>query len=64
MTTFLFLQSQGADAGLKVGEENWEPASFEIIPNSLKLKGKRVRMHPCEPDWHNRKTSVEDLTHR
>lgn len=32
-----------------MGEENWEPASFEIIPISLKLLRKRVGMHPCEP---------------
>lgn len=43
------VESQGADTELKVGEENWEPASFEITPISLKLKGRRVGMHPCEP---------------
>lgn len=42
-------KNPGADIGLRVGEENWEPASFEIIPTSLKLKGNRVGMHPCEP---------------
>lgn len=39
-------ESQGSDTELKVGEENWEPASFEITPISLKLKGRRVGMHP------------------
>lgn len=42
-------KSQGAGTGLNVGEENWEPASFEMIPIRLKFKGKRVGMHPCEP---------------
>lgn len=32
-----------------MGEQNWEPASFEMVPNSLKLQGKRVGIHPCEP---------------
>lgn len=42
-------KSQGADIELKAGGGNWESASFEIIPTSLKLKGERVGMHPCEP---------------